>query len=77
MIFDRWESLRGISRFFNLKKIAVFSLHGAPDFNCRHLAAFECHDSASMGELRIPCNVVMNAFVTGDGHRVRFLAVSH
>ena len=43
-------------------------MHGAPDLNHRHLPAFESHDPASMGTLRIPCDIVMKTFVAGDGH---------
>lgn len=43
-------------------------MHGAPDLNHRHQPAFESHDPASMGTLRIPCNIIMKTFVAGDGH---------
>jgi len=43
-------------------------MHGAPDLNHRHLPAFESHDPASMGTLRIPCDIIMQTFVAGVGH---------
>ena len=55
-------------RFLHLKKEAIFSAHGAPDFYHRHLPAFESHDSAPMGELRFPCNIIMVTLVAGNTH---------
>jgi len=43
-------------------------MHGTPDLNHRHPPAFESHDSASMGELRFPCDIIMVTLVAGDGH---------
>ena len=50
------------------KKIAVSSMHGTPDIDGRHPLAFKPHNPASMGKFWIPCDVVMQAFVAGDGH---------
>jgi len=43
-------------------------MHGTPDLNHRHPPAFESHDPASMGTLRIPCDIIMKTFVAGVGH---------
>ena len=43
-------------------------MHGAPDVNHWHLTTFESHDPASMGKLLIPCDIIMYAFMAGDGH---------
>ena len=50
------------------KQEAVFSAHGPANFGNRHPFAFESHDSASMGKLLIPCDIIMYAFMAGDGH---------
>ena len=55
---------------FKLEKIAIFSAHGTPDSDRRHPSALESHDSASVGTLRIPCDVVMLAFMAGDEHGI-------
>jgi hypothetical protein len=47
-------------------------MHGAPDLNHRHLPAFESHDLASMGTLRIPCDIIMETFVARVGHGVGY-----
>jgi hypothetical protein len=52
----------------HLKKKALFSAHGAPDHYQGHLLAFESHDSAPMGELRFPGDIIMVTLVAGDGH---------
>ena len=62
------EVRRRIVGFLDLEKEAIFSTHGAPDRDHRHLPAFESHDSAPMGELRFPCDIIMVTLVAGDGH---------
>ena len=62
------EVSRRVFRFFHLKQKTAFSVHGAPHFNHRHLPAFESHDPASMGKLRIPGDIIMKTFVAGDVH---------
>ena len=47
---------------------AIFAAHGAPNFDHRHLPAFESHDSASMGELRFPRNIIVVALMAGNTH---------
>ena len=63
-----WKCCGEFFVFFHLIKKAVFSLHGAPDLNHRYLTAFESHDPASMGTLRIPCDIIMKAFMAGGWH---------
>ena len=63
-----FEVDRRVIRFFGLEKETLFSGHGAPDFDHRHLPAFEPHDSATMGKLRFPCDIIMVTLVAGDGH---------
>ena len=60
-------------RIFDLKKITVFSVHGASNLDRRHLTAFKAHDPTPMGKFRIPCDVVMQTFMAGDGHSFWFL----
>jgi len=67
-LFSVLEVRRRIVRFLHLKKKALFSAHGAPDYYQRHLLAFESHDSAPMGELRFPGDIIMVTLVAGDGH---------
>jgi len=62
------EAWRRIVLFFHHEIEAIFSAHGAPDFDHRHLPALESHDSASMGELRFPCDKIVVTLVAGDGH---------
>ncbi len=62
---------------FNLKKITVFPLHGAPDIDGRHPLTLESHNSASMWKLRIPGDEVVQAFMAGDGHNFWFLDAGH
>jgi len=66
------EVWRRIVRFFHLEIKAFFSAHGKPDFDHRHLPALESHDSASMGKLRFPCDIIVVTLVAGDGHEVGY-----
>jgi hypothetical protein len=55
-------------KLFYFKQEAVFSAHGPANFANRHPFAFESHDPASMGKLLIPGDIIMYAFMAGDGH---------
>ena len=43
-------------------------MHGTPDVQHRHLPALEADAPASMGKLRVPCDIIMKAFVAGWAH---------
>jgi hypothetical protein len=77
-LFVTLKVLRRSLRLIHLKKKAVFSAHGAPDLKHRHLPAFESHDPASMGKLRIPCDIIVKTFMAGGGHGTgRLFLVTH
>jgi hypothetical protein len=56
--------------FFQFKSEAIFSPHRQANIIDRQAFAFEIHGATSMGEIRIPGNVIIDTFMTSNGHGI-------
>ena len=54
--------------FFQFKSEAIFPPHRHANIIDRQAFTFETHGATSMGEILVPSNVIMDAFMTSNGH---------
>jgi len=54
--------------FFQFKSEAIFSPHHHVNIIDRQAFASEIHGTTAMGEILVPGNVIMDAFMTSNGH---------
>jgi len=54
--------------FLHFKSEAIFSPHRHANIIDRQAFASEIHGTTAMGEILVPGNVIMDAFMTSNGH---------
>ena len=54
--------------FLHFKSEALFSPHRHANIIDRQTFAFEIHGATAMGKILVPGNVIMDAFMTSNGH---------
>jgi hypothetical protein len=56
--------------FLDFKSEAIFGPHRQTDIIDRQAFTFEIHGTTSIGEMLVPGNVIMDAFMTSSGHGI-------
>ncbi len=56
--------------FFQSKSEAIFSPHRHANIIDRQAFTLETHGATSMGEILVPSNVIMDTFMTSNGHGI-------
>jgi hypothetical protein len=56
--------------FLHFKSEAIFGPHCHADIIDRQAFAFEIHGATAMGEILVPSNVIMDTFMTSNGHGI-------
>jgi hypothetical protein len=64
------------SVFLHLKSKAIFSPHRHAYFINRQTFTFEIHGATAVGKIRLPGNIIVIAFMTGNGHGICVISES-